>query len=188
MSEPQTPDKMNVQEDEKKALLTFKNDSKNLKKYQHKETIYRYQKINEILKKTYLTDRSKATDLRAKLDKIFTHKIFGYILFFTLLLLIFQSIFDWATLPMDFIDTQFANLSSYVNKTMSAGVLNNLISEGIIPGVGGIIIFIPQIAILFLFVSLLEETGYMSRVVFLMDKIMRRFGMSGKSVIPLISE
>ena len=179
------PDK--ISEDEKKALITFKNDSKNLKKYQHKETIYRYQKINEILKKTYLADRSKATDLRAKLDNVFTHKIFGYILFFTLLLLIFQSIFDWASLPMDFIDTLFANLSSYVNKTMSPGVLNNLISEGIIPGVGGIIIFIPQIAILFLFVSLLEETGYMSRVVFLMDKIMRRFGMSGKSVIPLIS-
>ena len=179
------PDK--ISEDEKKALITFKNDSKNLKKYQHKETIYRYQKINEILKKTYLADRSKATDLRAKLDNVFTHKIFGYILFFTLLLLIFQSIFDWASLPMDFIDTLFANLSSYVNKTMSPGVLNNLISEGIIPGVGGIIIFIPQIAILFLFVSLLEDTGYMSRVVFLMDKIMRRFGMSGKSVIPLIS-
>jgi ferrous iron transport protein B len=179
------PDK--ISEDEKKALLNFKNDSKNLKKYQHKETIYRYQKINEILKKTYLADRSKATDLRAKLDKVFTHKIFGYILFFTLLLLIFQSIFDWASLPMDLIDTVFANLSSYVNKTMPTGVLNNLISEGIIPGVGGIIIFIPQIAILFLFVSLLEETGYMSRVVFLMDKIMRRFGMSGKSVIPLIS-
>ena len=179
------PDK--ISEDEKKALITFKNDSKNLKKYQHKETIYRYQKINEILKKTYLADRSKASDLRAKLDNVFTHKIFGYILFFTLLLLIFQSIFDWASLPMDFIDTLFANLSSYVNKTMSPGVLNNLISEGIIPGVGGIIIFIPQIAILFLFVSLLEGTGYMSRVVFLMDKIMRRFGMSGKSVIPLIS-
>jgi len=179
------PDK--ISEDEKKALITFKNDSKNLKKYQHKETIYRYQKINEILKKTYLADRSKASDLRAKLDNVFTHKIFGYILFFTLLLLIFQSIFDWASLPMDFIDTLFAKLSSYVNKTMSPGVLNNLISEGIIPGVGGIIIFIPQIAILFLFVSLLEETGYMSRVVFLMDKIMRRFGMSGKSVIPLIS-
>ena len=179
------PDK--ISEDEKKALLTFKNDSKNLKKYQHKETIYRYQKINEILKKTYLIDRSKATDLRAKLDKVFTHKIFGYILFFTVLLLIFQSIFDWASLPMDLIDTVFANLSSYVNQTMPAGVLNNLISEGIIPGIGGIIIFIPQIAILFLFISLLEETGYMSRVVFLMDKIMRRFGMSGKSVIPLIS-
>ena len=179
------PDK--ISEEEKQALLTFKNDSKNLKKYQHKETIYRYQKINEILKKTYLVDRSKASDLRAKLDKVFTHKIFGYVLFFTVLLVIFQSIFDWAKLPMDLIDTVFANLSSYVNKNMPVGVLNSLISEGIIPGIGGIIIFIPQIAILFLFISLLEETGYMSRVVFLMDKIMRRFGMSGKSVIPLIS-
>ena len=179
------PDK--ISEEEKQALLTFKNDSKNLKKYQHKETIYRYQKINEILKKTYLVDRSKASDLRAKLDKVFTHKVFGYVLFFTVLLVIFQSIFDWASLPMDLIDTAFANLSSYVNKNMPVGVLNNLISEGIIPGIGGIIIFIPQIAILFLFISLLEETGYMSRVVFLMDKIMRRFGMSGKSVIPLIS-
>jgi len=102
-------------------------------------------------------------------------------------LVIFQSIFDWASLPMDLIDAGFANLSSYVNKNLPAGVLTNLISEGIIPGIGGIIIFIPQIAILFLFISLLEETGYMSRVVFLMDKIMRRFGMSGKSVIPLIS-
>ena len=179
------PDK--ISEEEKQALLTFKNDSKNLKKYQHKETIYRYQKINEILKKTYLVDRSKASDLRAKLDKVFTHKIFGYVLFFTVLLVIFQSIFDWASLPMDLIDTAFANLSSYVNKNMPVGVLNSLISEGIIPGIGGIIIFIPQIAILFLFISLLEETGYMSRVVFLMDKIMRRFGMSGKSIIPLIS-
>ena len=179
------PDK--ISEEEKQALLTFKNDSKNLKKYQHKETIYRYQKINEILKKTYLVDRSKASDLRAKLDKVFTHKIFGYVLFFTVLLVIFQSIFDWANLPMDLIDTAFANLSSYVNKNMPVGVLNSLISEGIIPGIRGIIIFIPQIAILFLFISLLEETGYMSRVVFLMDKIMRRFGMSGKSVIPLIS-
>jgi len=179
------PDK--ISEEEKQALLTFKNDSKNLKKYQHKETIYRYQKINEILKKTYLVDRSKASDLRAKLDKVFTHKIFGYVLFFTVLLVIFQSIFDWANLPMDLIDTAFANLSSYVNKNMPVGVLNSLISEGIIPGIGGIIIFIPQIAILFLFISLLEETGYMSRVVFLMDKIMRRFGMSGKSIIPLIS-
>ena len=157
-----------ISREEKSALLNFKNDSKNLKKYQHKETIFRYQKINEILKNTYLVDRSKASDLRSTLDKIFTHKIFGYILFFAVLLVIFQSIFDWASLPMDLIDAGFANLSSYVNKNLPAGVLTNLISEGIIPGIGGIIIFIPQIAILFLFISLLEETGYMSRVVFLM--------------------
>ena len=173
--------------EEKQQLISFKKDSKNLKKYQHKETIYRYQKINEILKKTYLVDRSKASDLRARLDKIFTHKIFGYVLFFGILLLIFQSIFDWASLPMDYIDGAFADISSYIKGQMPEGVLNSLITEGIIPGVGGVIIFIPQIAILFLFISILEETGYMSRVVFLMDKIMRRFGMSGKSVIPLIS-
>ncbi len=172
---------------EKEELLAFKNGSKNLKKYQHKETIYRYQKINEILKKTYLVDRSKASDVRAKLDKVFTHKIYGYILFFAILLLIFQSIFDWSSLPMDLIDNTFASLSSYVKSQLPLGVLNNLISEGIIPGIGGIVIFIPQISILFLFIAILEETGYMSRVVFLMDKIMRRFGMSGKSVIPLIS-
>jgi len=176
-----------ISSEEKQQLISFKNDSKNLKKYQHKETIYRYQKINEILKKTYLVDRSKASDLRARLDKVFTHKIFGYVLFFGVLLLIFQSVFDWATVPMDYIDGAFADISGYIKGQMPEGVLNSLIAEGIIPGIGGVIIFIPQIAILFLFIAVLEETGYMSRVVFLMDKIMRRFGMSGKSVIPLIS-
>lgn len=172
---------------EKEALIAFKHDVSKLKKYQHKETIYRYQKINEILKKTYEVDRSKATDTRARLDKIFTHKIFGYVLFFGILLLIFQSIFDWATVPMDYIDGFFADASAFIKNQLSEGVLNDLITEGIIPGIGGVLIFIPQIAILFLFIAILEETGYMSRVVFLMDKIMRRFGMSGKSVIPLIS-
>jgi ferrous iron transport protein B len=176
-----------ISEEEKQQIIEFKNNSKQLKKYQHKETIYRYQRINEILKKTYLVDRSKATDTRARLDRIFTHKIFGYVLFFGILLLIFQSIFDWANIPMDFIDATFANLSSWVKDSMSEGVLRDLITVGIIPGIGGVVIFIPQIAILFMFIAVLEETGYMSRVVFLMDKIMRKFGMSGKSVIPLIS-
>ena len=176
-----------ITKEEKEQLLAFQNDRPKLKKYQHKETIYRYQEINKILKKTYLVDKDKATDLRSKLDKVFTHKIFGYLLFFIILLLIFQSIFDWANVPMDFIDDVFAQLSNYTKNTLPAGVLTNLLAEGIIPGIGGVIIFIPQIAILFLFIAILEETGYMSRVVFLMDKIMRRFGMNGKSVIPLIS-
>ncbi|MFQ3305804.1 MAG: ferrous iron transport protein B, partial [Polaribacter sp.] len=158
-----------------------------LRKYQHKETIYRYQEINKVLKKTYLVDKSKATDVRAKLDKVFTHKIFGYFIFLLVLLLIFQAIFDWSSLPMDLIDTTFAELADFTRGNLPAGVLSDLIVEGIIPGIGGVIIFIPQIAILFLFIAVLEETGYMSRVVFLMDKIMRRFGMNGKSVIPLIS-
>ena len=176
-----------ISKQEKQELINFKNQHQKVKKYQLKETIYRYQKINEILNKTYHIDRSKGTDMRSKLDQIFTHRIFGYVLFFGLLLLIFQSIFNWASLPMDLIDNFFANLSSYINTRMPSGILNELIAQGIIPGLGGIIIFIPQIAILFLFIAVLEETGYMSRVVFLMDKIMRQFGMSGKSIIPLIS-
>ena len=172
---------------EKEKLLAFKQDISKLKKYQHKETIYRYQEINKILKKTYIVDKTKATDLRGKLDKIFTHRIFGYVIFSLILLIIFQSIFDLASVPMDYIDGTFAQLSDFAKSNLPNGVLTDLLTEGIISGVGGVIIFIPQIAILFLFIAILEETGYMSRVVFLMDKIMRRFGMNGKSVIPLIS-
>lgn len=176
-----------ITKEEKDKLLGFKQDTSKLKKYQHKETIYRYQEINKILKKTYLVDKTKATDLRGKLDKIFTHKIFGYVLFSFILLVIFQSIFDLASVPMDFIDGTFAQIADFAKSNLPSGVLTDLLTEGIIPGIGGVIIFIPQIAILFLFIAILEETGYMSRVVFLMDKIMRRFGMNGKSVIPLIS-
>ena len=122
-----------------------------------------------------------------RLDKILTHKVWGYLIFFTVLFLIFQSVFALAQIPMDAIDRGFAGLSSFLNKRLPGGPLFELISSGIVPGIGGIIIFIPQIAILFAFISILEETGYMSRVVFLMDKIMRKFGMSGRSVVPLMS-
>ncbi len=88
---------------------------------------------------------------------------------------------------MDLIDETFAFLSEWTKTTLPAGAFTNLIAEGIIPGLGGIVIFIPQIAFLFFFISILEETGYMSRVVFLMDRIMRKFGLSGKSVVPLVS-
>jgi len=172
---------------ELELIHDYKKDKEKLKKYQHKETIYRYQQINSILKKTYKVDKSKAKDLRTKLDRVLTHKVFGYVIFAVILMVIFQSIFDWASVPMDFIDAFFAEMSTKAKQVLPEGRLTDLISEGIIPGIGGIVIFIPQIAILFLFVSVLEETGYMSRVVFLMDKIMRRFGMSGKSVVPLIS-
>ncbi len=177
----------NISSEEKSTILNYKKDKEKLKKFQHKETILRYKQINNILKKTYKIDISKATDLRGKLDRILTHKIYGYLIFALILFLIFQSVFDWATVPMDFIDQVFANFSNWVKNVLPGGMFTNLISEGIIPGIGGIVIFIPQIAILFLFVAILEETGYMSRVVFLMDKIMRKYGMSGKSVVPLIS-
>ncbi|MFC4221480.1 ferrous iron transport protein B [Flagellimonas marina] len=158
-----------------------------LKKLQHKETVLRYQFINNTLKETYKVDMMAAKGLRASIDKILTHKIFGYVIFFAILLLIFQAIFEWSSYPMDFIDAQFANASEWIKGTLPSGVFTNLLAEGILAGIGGIVIFIPQIAFLFLFISLLEESGYMSRVVFLMDKLMRPFGLSGKSVVPLIS-
>ena len=158
-----------------------------LKRLQHKETIYRYQYINEVLKETYLVDPLAAKGLRGSIDRILTHKIFGYVIFFLILLLIFQAIFDWSQYPMDFIDEHFAMASEWLKETLPPGVFTNLLAEGVLAGIGGIVIFIPQIAFLFLFIALLEESGYMSRVVFLMDRLMLPFGLSGKSVVPLIS-
>lgn len=158
-----------------------------LKKLQQRETIKRYQTINNILKETYQVNRDEATDLRLKLDNLLIHKFWGYVIFFLILLFIFQAIFDWSSVPMNFIDNGFTQLSKWVKIKMPEGILTSLVSEGIISGLGGIVIFIPQIAFLFLFISILEETGYMSRVVFLMDRGLRKFGLSGKSVLPLIS-
>ncbi|MFT3794625.1 ferrous iron transport protein B [Flavobacterium sp.] len=166
---------------------SFTKSHSDLKRLQQKETIKRYQFINDVLKVGQKIDASVAKDFRSKLDRILTHKVWGYLIFFAILFLIFQSIFDWSSYPMDFIDESFASLSAYASEHLPAGMLTDLLSQGIIPGIGGIVIFIPQIAFLFLFISILEESGYMSRVVFLMDKIMRRFGLSGKSVVPLIS-
>lgn len=167
----------------------FKTKTKSeLKRLQQKETIKRYQFINNTLKEGQTIDKSKATDLRTKFDKILTHKVWGYLIFFVILLTIFQVIYDWATVPMDFIDSSFASLADWIKMTFpEGGKFTNLIAEGVVAGIGGIVIFIPQIAFLFLFIAVLEESGYMSRVVFLMDRIMRRFGLSGKSVVPLIS-
>ena len=170
------------------AVANFKTKSKvDLKRLQQKETIKRYQFINNVLKDGQTIDASQAKDLRSKLDRILTHKVWGYVIFFVILLTIFQAIYDWSSIPMDFIDSAFASLSEWTKNQLPQGAFTNLLAEGIIPGLGGIVIFIPQIAFLFLFISVLEESGYMSRVVFLMDRIMRRFGLSGKSVVPLIS-
>lgn len=170
------------------GVAKFKTKSKSdLKRLQQKETIKRYQFINETLKKGQTIDASQAKDLRTKFDRILTHKFWGYLIFFLILLVIFQAIYDWSSIPMDFIDSTFASLSEWTKNTLPNGAFANLLAEGIIPGLGGIVIFIPQIAFLFLFIAVLEESGYMSRVVFLMDRIMRRFGLSGKSIVPLIS-
>ena len=177
-----------VERNEMKTIASFKTESvSNLKRLQQKETIIRYKFINDVLKETLTIDTANAKDLRTRLDRILTHKVWGYVIFFAILMLIFQVIYNWSQYPMDFIDASFASLSEWVKDTLPSGALTNLIAEGIIAGLGGIVIFIPQIAFLFLFISILEESGYMSRVVFLMDRVMRRFGLSGKSVVPLVS-
>ena len=158
-----------------------------LKRLQQKETIKRYQLINSALKETYSVDINKATDFRSRLDRVLIHPFWGYVIFFAILLTIFQVIFDWSSIPMDFIDETFTRLSEVTKTNLPPGLFTDLLAEGIIAGLGGIVIFIPQIAFLFLFISVLEETGYMSRVVFLMDKSLRKYGLSGKAVIPLIS-
>jgi ferrous iron transport protein B len=177
-----------LERNELKGVASFKTESKsNLKRLQQKETIARYQFINSVLKETLTIDKANAKDFRSRLDRVLIHKVWGYFIFLGILLLMFQAIFDWSSYPMDFIDSSFASLSEWTKRTMPVGDFTNLIAEGIIPGLGGIVIFIPQIAFLFLFISILEESGYMSRVVFLMDRSMRRFGLSGKSVVPLVS-
>jgi ferrous iron transport protein B len=155
---------------------------------QTKDTTLRYGKINRIVKKVELPAEQKGLKIYTdKIDSILTHKIWGYLIFVAILFLIFQAIFSWASWPMDLIDNYVTRFSYWLGTVLPAGVLTNLLKDGIVPGVGGVLIFIPQIAILFAFIALLEESGYMSRVVFLMDKIMRKVGLNGKSVVPLIS-
>lgn len=160
---------------------------KDLKKIKHTEAIERYKFIKNKLNKTLIIDRNKAYGLRSKLDNIFLHPFWGTFIFISILALIFQTIFTWSSSPMEFIDEMFSYLSNYTKTILPEGVFTNLLAEGIIPGVSGVIIFIPQIALLFMFISILDETGYMSRVVFLFDKRLKKYGLSGKSIIPLIS-
>lgn len=157
-------------------------------KFQGAETIQRYSYIQDLLNEVTLkTSDASWKKMTSRLDSVLTHKVWGYVIFFLVLFLIFQAIFPWATVPMDLIDSSFASLSSLLAEHLPEGALTSLLADGIVPGIGGIVIFVPQIAILFAFISVLEESGYMARVVFLMDKIMRKFGLNGKSVVPLMS-
>jgi ferrous iron transport protein B len=156
-----------------------------LEEAQLEETKIRYEKITELVNKAL----SKKSELKptSNLDRIFLQPLLGYVIFVAILLLIFQSIFTWASYPMDLIDGLFADISASIGGMLPDGPLTRLLAEGIIPGIGGVVIFIPQIALLFGFLAILEDTGYMSRVVFLMDRWMRPFGLHGKSIVPLVS-
>lgn len=152
----------------------------------YNELIVRYDYIDNLLAGEEAPAPSGLYALTDKLDRLLVHRIWGYVIFALIMLLVFQAIFSWAEIPMDLIDSGFAYLSSLTQYLLGAGWLSRLLTEGILAGVGGVVIFVPQIAFLFLFIALMEESGYMARVVFLMDRIMKPFGMSGRSVIPLV--
>jgi ferrous iron transport protein B len=152
------------------------------------ESVERYKVINRIVDEC-VTRRSAAPakSFTQKLDGILTHRIWGYVAFLVILFLIFQTIFFLAAYPMDWIEALFVSLSSWATQTLPAGELSSLLVNGILAGLSGVVVFVPQIALLFTFISILEDTGYMARVSFIMDKLMRKFGLNGRSVIPLIS-
>jgi ferrous iron transport protein B len=156
-------------------------------KAQGAETIARYSFINELLYDTVkIPETAKDETLSNKIDKVLTHKIFGLIIFLGILLFMFQSIFAWSAYPMELIADLFVWIQSTLHNILPAGPLTGLLVDGVIGGLSGVMVFIPQIAILFAFISILEDTGYMSRVTFMMDKLMRKVGLNGKSVVPLI--
>jgi ferrous iron transport protein B len=157
-------------------------------KLQEFEVLERYKVVNEILKlSVYNTQVSVKPSWNKRIDALLMHRFWGYIFFLLILFTMFQAIFTWAQLPMDWIDNGFATASDWVASNFPEGMLSDLIVNGILAGIGGIIIFVPQIALLFTFIAILEDTGYMARVSFLMDKLMRKFGLNGRSVIPLMS-
>ena len=157
------------------------------KRLQVQETIRRYQQIDGYMSQIISKKPQFKELLTEKLDKVLVHPILGYLVFAIILLTIFQSVFFIAEYPMNWIDGSFAWLSQFTKTHLPEGPINSLLSDGIIPGIGGIVIFAPQIGILLYFLYLLEDSGYMARVIFLMDRFLRPFGLNGKSIVPLVS-
>lgn len=153
---------------------------------QIRDTNERFERIQTLVSKV-VTKKQQGEDFSRKIDKWLVHPVFGYLLFLFILLIIFQTVFWLASYPMDWIDLGTSSLASWLGSVMPEGVFTSLIVDGVIPGIGGVVIFIPQIALLFFMLAILEETGYMARVVFITDKLMRPFGLNGKSVVPLLS-
>ncbi|MGE0562802.1 MAG: ferrous iron transport protein B [Flavobacteriales bacterium] len=152
------------------------------------ETMLRYSKINQILLQCFnQKGDDKNSILTKKIDNILTHKFYGYLVFLAILFTIFQAIFSWSSYPMELIENGFLILGEWLGNNLPDGILNDLIVNGIVAGLSGIFVFVPQITMLFGFIVILEDTGYMSRVSFLMDRILRQFGLNGKSIIPLLS-
>jgi ferrous iron transport protein B len=150
-------------------------------------TISRFEKIKGIIAETLTkSGESRTATITRKIDSVFTHPIWGFSIFLFILFLIFQAIFSWSSYPMEWIEGGFLVFGNWLSETLPQGVLNDLLVDGVLAGLGGIIIFIPQIAMLFMFIAILEDTGYLSRVSFLTDALLKRFGLNGRSIIPLL--
>ncbi len=171
----------------KKLQNLFEGADYDANKIQSFESLERYKSIQQIIDSCVRVSDEKKVSFSTRLDRLLVHRIWGYVIFLCILFIIFQSIFSIAEFPMNFIDETFTGFIDLVSNLLPKGVLNDLIVNGVLAGIGGIIIFVPQIAMLFMFIAILEDTGYMARVSFLMDKLMRNFGLNGRSVIPLMS-
>lgn len=153
---------------------------------QEKETHNRLEEIRKMVKDIIRLESNEDT-FSSKIDRVLVHPLLGYLIFGVILITIFQFIFSFANVPMDLIDGAFADLSGWLSNVMPEGIFTDLLTQGIVPGIGGVVIFIPQIALLFFFIGILEESGYLARVVFIMDRLMRPFGLNGRSIVPLMS-
>ncbi len=163
-------------------------NAKLFKKFEGEDTLLRFAKIKKTIHETYAySGTRKDVKITDKIDDITTHPLWGFVVFLAVLFIIFQSIFYLAEFPMSWIEAGFVWVGQYLSATMPPGSLNDLLVNGIIAGLSGVAVFIPQIALLFGFIAILEDSGYMARVSFIMDKLMRKVGLNGRSVIPLIS-
>ncbi len=182
-----TPDNfLHLPEDTRNQIKTL-SPLKTSKELIANEMLVRYDRIDLFLEDSLKIVTTQAERRTLILDKIFLHPIWGYFIFIGILFMIFQMLFSVAEFPMNFIEMVFGEAGEAIGNILPAdSMFSHFITDGVLAGIAGIVVFVPQIAFLFLFISVLEETGYMSRVVFLMDRVMRPFGFSGRSVIPLI--
>jgi ferrous iron transport protein B len=155
-------------------------------KGQVSETMQRYDKFTSMLKGSR-QDLSDEAPFTTAIDRLLTHRVVGPIIFLLILFLMFQAVYSWATGPMDMIDEAFASVGSWLSQSLPEAWYTSLLVDGIVAGLGGVLIFIPQIAILFFLISVLEETGYMSRAVFMFDGLMQKVGLNGRSIVALVS-
>ena len=156
-------------------------------RFQIVETLQRFDRLQPILRQFFQKNKEKSANLTDKIDNIVTHSVLGPLIFFAILFTIFQSIFVFAEVPKAWIETVFTETNVFLKAQLPQSWLTDLLTDGIIAGLSGVLVFIPQIAILFLLITLLEEVGYMARTVYLFDRIMQKVGLNGRSIVALVS-